>query len=299
MAARLHFILNPAAGGGRALRAWPALAAACQQAGLPWRLHQTSASDTTALTNTLACAGAEIVVALGGDGTVSQVAAGLLALPQPVRPTLGLVALGSGDDFAHGLGLRSGDLAQAVAVLAAGHTRLLDAGCVNGQYFVCGVGTGFDAEVALAAQHAPGRLRGLPRYLWGILAVLPHLRLPALTLEADGQPFYSGPALLAAAMLMPSYGGGLRVAPAADPSDGLLDLLVGKRFSRLATLGILPRLQRGLHLGHPQIQAQRAQHLHLAWDQPVAVHADGELLPKASHYQIDVLPRALRVLAPA
>jgi diacylglycerol kinase (ATP) len=307
-------ILNPSAGGGKVGRMWPTILARGNSLGLKLSPHfTTEPQHATRLTRQLAQAGATTVVAIGGDGTVNEVATGLLQLPKTARPALAVLPLGSGDDFARGLGL-SGisenglhpqHLGFALAQLQQPHIHWLDAAEVHTQhdqcYSICGLGSGFDAAVAQAAGLAPGFLRGLARYGWGIAAVmLASIHQGAhwqheLQAVCDHTTVYNGPSLLAACMLMPCYGGGFRVAPHAVADDGLLEVVVGGRFSRLATLGILPRFQQGKHLGHPEVFARRAKVIHISWDTDVLAHIDGEMLQPSREYRVSVLPQALPV----
>jgi diacylglycerol kinase (ATP) len=296
----LHLVVNPVAGGGRALTALPTLRERLKAAGLEHDVHVTNApGDATDIVRALPNDGS--VVAVGGDGTVHEVIASL----NGSRRTFGVVPLGSGDDFARGLGLHLGGIDQAVKVLAAGATRLIDAAEVSlpGQpssLYACGFGTGFDAQVARKAAHdTPKFLRGLPRYLWAVFAQLSGLTLHDLKVTADGKVVHDGPALLAAAMTMPSYGGGLKIAPHARPDDGLLDLVIGGRFSKAGALAVLPRVAFGTHLGHPQVRVHRVREASFEWAQAMPAQTDGELLGPSLHYSVRVLPAALRVIAPA
>ncbi len=232
------------------------------------------------------------VVAVGGDGTVHEVLKGL-------RPdqALGVVPVGSGNDFARMLGLHRLSPAEALARALASPIRRVDLGLVNGEPFAASLGLGFDAGVARRALSAPRFLVGMPRYLYGIFAELKNLVLPELELIAGGERLYQGPALLAAVMNGPTYGGGFPIAPMADPADGRLEAVVAGRFSRLGVLGVLPRLMRGRHLSHPEVRHFSAPAFELRFDRPTPVHADGEVLKPLSVYRVELRPGGLRVLA--
>ena len=280
-------VVNPAAGRGRVARLAPRLLEA-----LPPGARVVYTEGPGHAPRLVREAPETRVVAVGGDGTVHEVLKGL-------RPdqALGVVPVGSGNDFARMLGLHRLSPAEALARALASPIRRVDLGLVNGEPFAASLGLGFDAGVARRALSAPRFLVGMPRYLYGIFAELKNLVLPELELIAGGKRLYRGPALLAAVMNGPTYGGGFPIAPMADPADGRLEAVVAGRFSRLGVLGILPRLMRGRHLSHPEVRHFSAPAFELRFDRPTPVHADGEVLKPRSVYRVELRPGGLRVLA--
>lgn len=244
--------------------------------------------------------GADAVVAVGGDGTVNEVVNGLLRVPEPKRPAFGVVPDGTGNDYGYALGLRPGDLEGAARTIAAGATRVLDAGEVNGRFFANSVGLGFDGAVAATAAKVR-YLKGFPAYLWSVFNVLRTWENFELTLTADGRTI-SGRALLAAVANGPRSGGGFLLAPDARPDDGLFDVCRLGDLGRLEALRHLPKALDGSHVGLPWVTILRAREVVLASDRPLTAHVDGNLETGVAHAEplrIRILPRALRVLAPA
>jgi len=293
----LHLIVNPAAGRGRGLAFLDAVTAGLRSGGREVSVHTTArAGEARALVEAVPAGGT--VVAMGGDGTVHELLAACLA--RDLR--LGVVPCGSGDDFAFALGIARDDPGAAVATVLAGRERRLDVGLVNGEPFVNAFGAGFDADVARRVLAAPRRFRGLGRYLYGILAAMREFRLAEARLELiDGEGrrlAFAGPSLLVTVQNGPRGGGSFLFAPGAQPDDGLFDVLVAGAFGRLGTLGILPKVMRGAHLGHPRIHRFAAHTLTLSWSTAMAAHAEGELLAPADRFEVTLRPRALRVLAP-
>lgn len=259
-----------------------------QRAGHGATLAEEAASDA-----------AEAVVAIGGDGTVNEVVNGLLRVPEARRPALGVVPDGTGNDFGYLLGLRPGDLDGAVRVLAAGATRVLDAGEVNGRFFANSVGLGFDGAVAETAAKVR-YLKGFPAYLWSVFSVLRTWENFELTLTADGRTI-SGRALLAAVANGPRSGGGFLLAPDAKADDGLFDVCRLGDLGKLEAVRHLPKALDGSHVGLPWVTILRAKEVVLASDRPLTAHVDGNLATGVAHpepLRIRVLPRALRVIAP-
>jgi len=282
-------IVNPAAGRGKVGRLSGAILRAARERGAKAFLTEGPGHATELAQR--APEGAR-VVAVGGDGTVHEVLRGIAG----TEKVLGVVPIGSGNDFARMLGLRGlpWPLALEHALLAP--EEAVDLCRVNGEPFGASLGVGFDALVAQKALSAPPFLRGMPRYLYALFAVLKELRLPEGRLLLDGQEVYQGPLLLLAAMNGPAYGGGIPIAPMADPQDGLLSVVLAKRFSRPGVVFILPRLLLSRHLSHPQVEAFSAKAVELDFPYPVPAHADGELLPEARVYRATVEPLGLKVV---
>jgi diacylglycerol kinase (ATP) len=293
----MHLIVNPTAGRGRALPQLEAVGAALRSAGHAVAVHVTEAPGHA---NVLAHAipPGSTVVAVGGDGTVHELLPACLANDL----TLGLVPAGSGDDFAFALGIARNDPLAAVATLLAGRGRRIDVGTVNGEPFVNAFGAGFDAEAARRTIEAPRVLRGLGRYLYGIGSAMRDFRLAHVTVEVEADAgrhvAFAGPALLVSVQNGPRTGGSFLFAPGARPDDGVLDVLVAGDFGRLGTMGILPRVMRGTHLGHPKVHRFAARGVTLAWSASTASHAEGQILARSDRYEVRLRPAALRVIAP-
>jgi len=268
-------------------------------AGAQYSLATTDGrTEATALAaNTPAGA---IVVAVGGDGTAHEVAKGLVMANRSGLDSggrvLGVVPVGSGDDFGFALGLDRRDLAQAVTRLLEPAPRSIDLGWVNDEPFINGVGIGFDAEVAERLESVPSYLKGLAAYLYATLRTLgPSLPRPVRIL-VDGLEVYSGRALLVAAQNGPRTGGSFLFSPEARNDDGLLDFVFAEDLSLAGTLGLLPRVMRGRHLGHPKVKLLRGTSLELHWEQPRAAHAEGEALGASEVHNIWLEPAGLSVL---
>ncbi len=280
-------IVNPAAGRGRVGRRLPEI-----QSLLRGRARVVLTEGPGHAEQLVREAPEERILAFGGDGTVHEILKG-------IRPeqALGVVPIGSGNDFARMLGVHRLGLKEATERALSAKPRKVDLGLVNGEPFGASLGLGFDAGVARRALSAPRFLVGMPRYLYGILAELKELALPELTLTAGGEVLYRGPSLLAAVMNGPTYGGGFPIAPMADPADGRLEAVVAGRFTRAGVLGILPRLMRGRHLSHPEVRHFSAPAFEVTFDRPTPAHADGEVLGAKKRYVVELSPGGLLVLA--
>lgn len=281
-AQRIVFIANPAAGKGREGRQGGRVRTDVESAGVGGDWIRTEApGHGTALAEQSARDGASVVVAVGGDGTVNEVVAGLMRVPKEERPVLGVIPAGTGCDYARLLGLRRWEIADAAAVLREGKVRALDAGDVNGRYFANGVGLGFDGEVT--ADAAKIRLiRGFAAYLTSVFRVLRTWENFRLVAEVDGEVL-DGPAILVAVTIGPACGGGFYLTPDAKPDDGLFDVCRLGDFSKLEALRHLPKALNGSHVRLAKTAIRRGRSVTLSSDRPLAAHVDGNVLAGVGH----------------
>ena len=273
-------IVNPAAGRGRPLRAWPRLAAALAAAGVDVELATTAAPlHAVELVRAAVAAGTRRFLAVGGDGTLHEVVNGIMA--SGVRATLACAPLGTGNDWARGLKIPR-SAAGLAALLARGGSHRCDVAEIEYQdgarrarrWFVNAAGAGFDAHVL---EHLPRN--GPPKlaYLAGVVRGLWHYRAPYFRVASDAH-HAEGQLFVAFAMLGAYCGGGMQFAPGALPADGLLDAVTIRHLGKLAALARLPRIYRGRLLGDPAVGHWRAATLTLSAEPAARVEADGQLL---------------------
>lgn len=235
------------------------------------------------------------VVAVGGDGTIHEVVKGLVSDGAPER-ALGILPVGSGDDFAFALGLDRHDMHGAVARILANQPMTVDLPLVNGEPFVNALGVGFDAEVAYRLASAPRVLKGLGAYLYAVMVSLGRLRSVDVTVTVDDVDVYQGAALLVSTQNGPRTGGSFLYAPAARIDDGRVDVVVAGELGVLSTFRLMPKVMRGRHLSDPHVRTFTGRTVRLRWSEPRHAHADGESLGLGMEYTVSVLPGALRVL---
>ena len=309
-----HLLLaNPVAGRGLGAKRLKTARHRLDAAGTDYDVHVTQAPNEA---RTIAREAAEryaLVVALGGDGTVQEVAGGLaearLAAPVP-HPApfagLGVLPAGTGNDLVKSLGF-PGDFDRALDTLLAGRRRDLDLGRVRWRLagdpvprervFVNNVGLGFEAQVAWEAYRSRLPLRGTALYLAALMRALGRLACPVLRLRLpDGREDY-GPRLLVSAGNGHTVGAGFRLNPDADPFDGLLDLCVVGPHTRRQVLRLFPRVLKGAHLSLPGVWTHRARSVDVTGDAPFHAHADGEPLgADVTHIHLEILPGLLPVV---
>jgi diacylglycerol kinase (ATP) len=257
----------------------------------------------TELVTHAAADGAELVVAVGGDGTLNEVANGLLALPGK-RPELAVIPLGTGMDFArsHRIPRR---LDAAVDVVLAGETREIDAGRVTYRswdgatgesHFANIASAGMSGAVARQANVTSKALGGRISFFTALVRVFASWRNTELTVEAGGERRTGKMTNLIVANGR-YQGGGMLIAPEAEPDDGLFDvLLIGDITKRDFVLNVA-KIYRGTHLSHPKIDLLRAESVSVDADVAVPIELDGEQ-PGTTPARFEVVPRALALRVP-
>jgi diacylglycerol kinase (ATP) len=241
--------------------------------------------------------GHKTIVAVGGDGTWSNVAGAIIESGQQVA--LGLVAAGTGCDFAKTLGIAARDPVAATAVIKGGHTRLVDAGRVEGRYFINIAGFGLDIAVVEDSLQVRW-LRGDLLYIYCALRQLVRFGGFELEVSADDAAPVRQRLLMFVAANARIFGGGFQIAPQADLGDGKLDAVGFADTSFWRRLVLMARLLRGSHESQPETSTGRAARLRLRFDAPPLYETDGELRRALStDLTIESVPGALRVLVPA
>nr|WP_308424644.1 diacylglycerol kinase family lipid kinase [Deinococcus malanensis] len=296
---RVAVVLNSFAGGGLAQREWPRLERELLARGLQFDLIQESSGDE-ALNRVQNLPVTMPVVAVGGDGTVRSLIPALVGTGRP----LVIVPLGTGNDFAGMLGLRSGHLEAAVAHLDAPPRQVdaLDVTITEGErtgqraVLLNGLGMGFDAQVALNMTRAPVRLSGLARYGWAALVTLRELKLATVRVLVDGREFYHGKSALVAVMNGTRYGGGFQISPVSDVQDGEVNVLASGPLGPFRLLLLMLAVLRGVHLGREGVHHTPGRWITVRWDEPTPLHLDGDLHGSVREVQVRVLPGAVTLL---
>src|SRR5216684_2564471 len=258
----------------------------------------SSMEELESRTRAAIAAGRRVLLAMGGDGTFQ----GLVNAAYSSDALLGILPTGGGNDFAAALGIPKNPLAAAEAILA-GRPRsvdLLRARTSDGRerLYVGGGGLGLDAEAArhaIAYRRVPGRLRYVAAALRALCEFSP---LTVLAEFPGGEsPPMEASVLLAAVLNTPTYGAGVRLAPSAQIDDGLLTAIFLRDLTALQVLARVPRLVTRGDLPESLLKRVSAKRVRLAAGRPCLFHGDGEILGPAP-VEIEVVPRAIRVLAP-
>ena len=264
-------------------------------AGHEVRPHYTfEAGDGERLGRAAAAGGAELIIAAGGDGTVHQVVNG--AASTGWRGPLGVVPLGTANDFARGLGIPEG-VPEAVEVAVGGDSRRVDLPRVNEHYFVNVSTGGFGATATEDTSDEAKRLLGPLAYLITGVQKFSELR-PSTARFATGEAEqYRGEVMLYAVGNGPQTGGGTRLTPGADFQDGLLDVVIVPGMTRLDFMGLAPRLRSGAHVEDGSVVHFRTDRLVVESEEALSVNADGEAL-RGDRFEYEVSGDTLAVRVP-
>jgi diacylglycerol kinase (ATP) len=290
-------LANPTAGRGRHRGLLPAVLDRLGVSGRPVRLlAATNSEEAEKACHRAVAEGVAAVVAIGGDGTVHQ------ALQSVAGRAVGfgVVPAGTGNDFATGTGVPEDPFMAAEAIAAAirdGRDRPVDLARMTGpegevRWYGVVLAAGFDAIVNERANRMRWP-RGPRRYDLAIALETARLRPRFYQLELDGAD-HSFAGVLVAVGNCPSYGGGLRICPDADPADGLLDVVTAAPLGRIALARLKPRLRRGTHVTDPLVAAFRARQVRINAEEIIG-YADGERIGPLP-LVVDCVPGAVRLL---
>lgn len=304
MPRKVKLILNPVADMGHAWRVANDLRPILAEYGnADWSgtVYPTHASE-------LACQageqGYDMVIAIGGDGTVHEVINGLMQVPAKKRPILGVVPVGSGNDFAHAAGIPI-EPAAALRQALKGESRSIDLGLLKdetgrSEYFDNTLGIGFDTVVTIRSHKLP-ILRGFLMYLTAVIQTIIIDFDPArMHIETDKDAWDENSVMLVVCN-GPREGGGFLVAPAAKPDDGILHYASIGDIGRLMMFRLVPEVMNGTHGRFKCVRMGECRKMTLKSEKPLYIHLDGEIYTgfgsNVRGLSIEVVPEALRLVS--
>jgi YegS/Rv2252/BmrU family lipid kinase len=286
----LALLVNPASAHGRTLKLLPGLERELDARRIPFRVERTRGLEDGVERALRAADGDEVPVVISGDGLIGAVGGALAGSETP----LGIVPGGRGNDLARVLGIPAEPEA-AAAMLAAGQTRRIDVGEVNGKRFLGIVSVGFDSEANRLANETRW-LRGNLVYAYAGVRTLLGWKPARFTIRVgEERERFSGHSVSVANNK--AFGGGMFIAPDADLTDGEFDVVTVGEHGKLRSLAILPKVFKGTHVEEDEVRVFRASRLELSASRPFPVYADGEHLTDLPA-KLRVLPRALSVIVP-
>lgn len=303
----IDIIINPASGNGRAGRSWPKLRSQIEALRLHPREHRTAGiGDATRITRELLDSGAREIAVVGGDGTLNEVVNGFFNNGIAVAPeaTLSLIPCGTGRDFSRMLKIASPE--QAIRLLPVSVVRSIDVGLIhyraNGEArsrcFVNVADVGLGAETAAWINRSSKAAGGFITYLAGVIRTIMVFQGRPATVIVDGEPIHDGPIGMVVLANARYLAGGMRMAPSASLTDGLLDILVLRDVpKRVLLTSLLPSVYRGRHIQHPAVLHLRGKRIEIRSPISLPFEVDGEQ-PGTTDLQATVLPGALRVRMP-
>lgn len=295
-------IVNPVAGAYSTRRKWPIISKLLKRIGLSFDFQYTEGvGHAIELARTAASDGYRYLVAVGGDGTVNEVANGILYSTGAAETALGVVSTGTGSDFARSTGIPR-DFPTACSTLTSPRRLIIDVGVVEYQskgqtlrrFFVNAAGVGFDAAVVEKTEHLPKYFGGTVPYVAGVLRALFSYKNKLVVIRV-GDEVESGRVLNVVVANGGYLGGGMHVAPQAELGDSLLDVVIIGDMGKFEVLKEFPTVYKGTHINHPKVKVKKVSRLTIQSPEPMLIHADGELLGEipASFW---VVPSALSIV---
>lgn len=301
----VKFIINPNADMGKAWRLAADLRPVMDEyGGADWAgsVYPTHAVE---ITRQAVRDGYGMIIAGGGDGTVHEVINGLMEFPAQKRPKIGVVPLGSGNDFAHSIGIAA-EPWKALRQIFTGEPRKVDVGRVEDgrgrvEYFQNTLGIGLDAIVTIYAHNLPV-VRGFLMYLISVLKTILLKHQPVnFEVTVDGDTRWADQLLMLTLCNGSREGGGFHISPESQVDDGQFEYVAVKKVSRPMMLRLLPELMRGTHLRFPHIFSSGFRSLEIETDQGIFVHMDGEIFAgftsNLHRLKVDLVPKEIQVVA--
>ncbi|XUW99835.1 MAG: diacylglycerol kinase family protein [Dehalogenimonas sp.] len=295
-------IVNPAAGCGASAKHWPHIKRQLEKLGIKYDVVFTERiGHAIELAREAAKGHYNYIVAVGGDGTINEVVNGLLAVPGH-NVALGVVNTGTGSDFVRSLGIPR-DPDRACHHLLSDKRIKVDVGVIewgiNGtagrRYFVNAAGVGFDAEATETRRNLPRIFRGPVSYVVGVFKTLVAYRNKRINIKLDETDERHKKVLSVIVANGKYFGGGMKVAPAAELGDQLFEVLTIGDIGKFELVQAFPRVYKGTHITHPKVKVERASKVDLSSIERLLLQADGEIIGEGA-FSFSLLPGALSVI---
>jgi YegS/Rv2252/BmrU family lipid kinase len=305
---KIFLIVNPHAGGGAVGRQWARIQALVRERLGPVRFDLTRGpGDATRLARAALHGGAEVLVCVGGDGTLNEIVTGMMGETGPLRPDarLGLIPLGTGCDFIRSVRIPR-DPREAVAVIAAGSSETVDLGRISfkdhqdrqaSRYFLNVASFGLGGEVDARVGKTGKFFGGFLSFIWATLASVVTYRQKTVHVRVDDSPEETFTAMNVVIANGQYHGGGMWVAPQASLSDGLFHVTVIGEFSLPEVLWHLPKLYNGKLFQLAKVRCLTGRRVEARSQDRVLLDVDGEQ-PGVLPATVEIVPSAIRIIVP-
>lgn len=289
------FIVNPTSGGGSGENIIPELEAQIKKRSIDADIVLTEKHDhAIELSQNSLEKGYSHIIAVGGDGTMNEVARPLIG---QAGITTGLIPAGTGNDFNQILGFPDRYAAEHWDQFFEGVTHAMDVGRVNDLYFLNGMGLGFDAQVAAANYVEPGEVvkgHGKGKYLWQIISTLLFYKEGKVIVKSEVRNQETD-CFINTISNGRRFAGSFLLTPKAIANDGLLDVCMIKKLNLLQRFKILSMVPKGTHVEDPKVDYYQTEKIHVDFGKKVPFHVDGELYFDSA-FEVSVLPAALNII---
>ena len=284
-------ILNPASAKGKAIEIKDEIESGFKKLKLDYKIHiSKSLEDIIYTTKKNLDKGFSNFIAIGGDGTIHYMANVLAG----TEKNLGIIPMGSGNDIAVNLGIPF-NIKKCCRIIKKGEVKRLDLGLINNKYYyLCIAGSGFDSQVNDLANNTKLPIKGPVKYTYSVYKTLITFRSKKFFIDYNNKKREIFGMMIAASN-MPSYGGGMKITPDADPEDGLLDICIIKRMSKIHFVKVFPKVYDGKHLEDSSVEIFRTSCLALDSEYQFSVFADGEYICKLPA-NFKIVPKKLKFI---
>jgi diacylglycerol kinase (ATP) len=299
---KAELIVNLTAGGGKPHKHLNTVLEYLKENGLNFKVCTTShQGEAVELAQKAADNGAELIVSVGGDGTVNEIVNGIMKSKN--NPPLGIIPLGWANDFIKSTSIPS-DIIEACKILVRGKIKEIDVGIINKKiYFANICGVGFDAEVAQLANQMKSKhpnLHILSAFVY-VFATVKKLLSPFsyhnVKIKFDGQEIHSK-ILFIAISNGKFYGGRFKITPEAILDDGLLEICTVEEMGRLKYLMSIPKVFKGTHESIKGINFYRAKEVAIQSSELILAQVSGEVIKGQKEFTITLLPKSLKLIVP-
>ena len=299
---KAELIINHTAGGGKPEKYISEILSYFDRFNFEYHVSWTpSSGSATALARQAAEQGADLIISVGGDGTINEVINGIIQ--SPTQPALGIISAGWANDFIKSTSIPK-DILQACQIISRKKIRMIDVGHINEEiYFANVCGIGFDADIAALANQMKTRYphwKTLSAYVY-VFATIQKLLSPLPSFQAkitiDGQ-VVEKELLLVAVANGRIEGGKFNITPKAEIDDGLLDICIIEKMNRFRCLYLLPKAIKGTHHEVSEVSFFKGKDILIELDKSVTAQVAGEILPPEKKYHIRVLPKKLKLIVP-
>lgn len=285
------FIINPTAGSGIAKETQyiieEIMSKSQQDFEIVWTTKPREATEIAAYKEY------DVVVAVGGDGTINEVTLGLIKKDKGI---LGIIPAGTGNDLSRSLGIPH-STKEALDLILEGKTNEIAAGESNGHHFLNISSAGFDVEVLTNIDMIRKKVKGKFSYVLAVIYTLMKFKKKSVILDIDGKVYHKNLLLLAVGNGK-YYGGGMMVLPNADLYDDYLHICLVKDISNLRTLSLFPVIFKGNHLKFTKyVETYKAKNIKITSDSPLLLNVDGEVLSEGNEINFKLSNKKIQVLS--
>ncbi|WP_074351687.1 diacylglycerol kinase family protein [Proteiniborus sp. DW1] len=270
------FIVNPIAGRDRAIKLIPLIEEKMDKTNIKYKVSITSQpKEATSLTVKGLEEGYDSIIAVGGDGTINEVAMGII---QKGYGTLGIIPGGTGNDLARSLNIPL-DPEEALYTLLGGEKKHIDYGRINGKFFLNVASIGLDADIVKRTEDVKKVIRGKIAYTIGLIITLMVYKSQKLIVELDNETMEID-AMLTAVANGKYYGGGMKICPMAVLDDGSFHIIIVKKVSKLKLLRFFPLVFKGTHVNLTDlVKVYSSKKVKLRFDKELLLNIDGDVIP--------------------